>query len=141
MNKNVVEKELNETGKYLTITKGISMNPLFHEACEQVVIEKSNEYKNMDVVLFKRDNGEYVLHRIVKTTNDYYLISGDNLADLEKVYKRQILGVMTSFYRNDKNYKLDNIGYKLYVLFYCRPYYIRIFYIKVRNKIKSLFKR
>ena len=46
--------------------KGVSMLPFIREGKDSVVISPVTEgLKKYDVVLYKRDSGQYVLHRIV----------------------------------------------------------------------------
>ena len=56
-----------------------------------------------DVVLYKRDNGKYILHRIIDVDSNGYVMCGDNQFIKELVRKKkQILAVMTGFYRDKK---------------------------------------
>ena len=58
-----------EQGQTVTLqVTGISMMPLWMHRRDQVVLEHCQEgsLKNGDIVLYRRENGQYVLHRIIK---------------------------------------------------------------------------
>ena len=68
-----------------------------------MLIEKPNgDIKTNDVVLYKRDNQQYLLHRVVRVEKSFYITRGDNRYINEKVYKGQIIGVLSGFYKGDK---------------------------------------
>ncbi len=64
---------------------GDSMMPLIKQGRDKMVIVRKPEgrLKKYDVPLYKRDNGQYVLHRIVGVRDNDYVILGDNRWALE----------------------------------------------------------
>ena len=44
---------------------GISMTPILHNLKDSVVLTKADKVKKYDIVLHKRANGQYILHRII----------------------------------------------------------------------------
>ncbi len=90
-------------GKMLTITPiGTSMFPLFTDPNDQAILAYVNIEKlhRGDVILYRRNNGMLVLHRIVKKTNDTFYMTGDNQTKIEgPLYANQIYAVMAAFYR------------------------------------------
>ena len=104
MNKRTIEKELELNGRCVIQTVGVSMEPLLHNRKSTVVIEKVEfPLKKYDVVLFRRPTEEYVLHRVVKTAGDVYIIQGDNCIGKETVPKERIIGVMTGYYEDEND--------------------------------------
>lgn len=102
MRKTTVELELSETGRCLVQTVGTSMEPILHNRYSSVVIESDGSPLSVnDVVLFKRPDGAYVLHRIIKIDSDWFYIRGDNCYSTEKVKREQILGRMTGYFNGD----------------------------------------
>ena len=66
-----VMKEVIESGGEFTFyPHGISMLPLIRQGVDQVVLVKAENIKLGDVVFYLRDNGQFVLHRIVKIKNN-----------------------------------------------------------------------
>ncbi len=104
-----IEEQLEKDGFALMYSVGDSMEPMLHQRTEQLLIEKINKApKQGDVVLYKRDSGQYVLHRIVKKKKDCYIIRGDNRYNNEKVPSHQLIGVLKGFYREDKFIDCEN---------------------------------
>ena len=68
-----IEGELERSGKILQTTIGDSMEPMLQNRQNIVVIEKADGLlKKYDLPLYRRPNGKYVLHRILKVRkNDY----------------------------------------------------------------------
>lgn len=112
------EEELQQTGKLVFTNKGVSMMPLLrHDRDLMVICAKKDGFQKNDVVLFKRDNGQYVLHRIARKEKDgtYYII-GDNCLKGEKVRPDQLLGILTDIKRGGKTISLAHSRkYRLYV--------------------------
>ena len=73
------EEIINRDGQLIYTNVGDSMQPLIRQDRDLLIIEKSEgRLKKYDVPLYKRDSGQYVLHRILKVRKDDYVICGDN---------------------------------------------------------------
>lgn len=103
--------------------KGRSMLPMLKENRDSVVLSPVPErLLKYDLPLYQRENGKYVLHRIVEVSEDRktYTMMGDHqLAKERGIRHDQIIGVVTAFYRNGRKYSVDNPTYKVY----CRVWY------------------
>ena len=65
----VIEEELKLHGKYICKTEGRSMEPMLKQGRDRVVIVPPVfPLKKYDIPLYKRDSGQYVLHRIINIT-------------------------------------------------------------------------
>lgn len=103
----------------LTVT-GDSMYPLFKSRMDTVVLAMPKKLKKRDIVFFKRENGSYILHRILKIKNGVLTIAGDNEMKKEfPVKENQVIGVVESFTRNGKKYSITEPWYKLYSFIWC----------------------
>lgn len=93
--------------------KGVSMLPMLRQGVDSVVISPlPQQLKKYDIPLYQRDNGQYVLHRIVSVENGCYTCIGDNQYSFEKSVRRdQLIGVVTAFYRGQSCHKTDEFGY------------------------------
>ena len=81
-----IEEELERSGKILQTTIGNSMEPMLRNRQNIVVIEKADGLlKKYDLPLYRRPNGKYVLHRILKVRKNDYIICGDNRIRRETV--------------------------------------------------------
>lgn len=132
-----IEDVLEKEGIYIATISGISMYPMLRNRRDTVVIKPyEGRLKKFDVPLY-RVGDRYVLHRIIKVLPDSYVIRGDNLAEKEYgITDENILGVMTSFYRDEKEIKLNSLAYKTYVFVWHNIFYLRIFVQKVHNKLR-----
>ena len=141
------EEVLNRDGNLVYTNVGFSMKPLIREGKDVLIIEKCDvsTLKKYDVVLFRRKNvkgrGEYVLHRILKILPDHkFWIVGDNCTEGEIVEDRLVLGVLKGLNRGKKAVDFNGIRYRLYLLFWCAPYHLRFFFLKVNNFIKEIIR-
>jgi len=102
--------------------RGRSMLPMLREGRDSVVLSPVNgPLEKYDLPLYQRNDGKYILHRIVATgVRDGQLIytcMGDNQLVLEfGVTQEQIIAVVTGFYRGGKLHSVDEKGYKLYCM-------------------------
>jgi len=94
------EDVLDIKGKLEYLTKGHSMLPLLRQNFDLSILQKLNKGEDVkvnDVILFKRDNGQYILHRLIKKNKDgTFNFLGDNQYHIEKKVRRnQLLAVLT----------------------------------------------
>ena len=63
----VIRKVLAEGGVFSFYPKGTSMEPTIHQGTDQVLLKALPEkLKSYQIILYRRANGAFVLHRIVK---------------------------------------------------------------------------
>lgn len=105
-------------------TRGISMYPLLRNGKDQVVLEPLPEkLQKFDLPLYRRDDGHYILHRIVKVGETFSCV-GDHQFEYETgIRQDQMIAIATGFYRRGKYCSAHSFGYWLYVRFwhYTRP--------------------
>ena len=97
------EEEIERTGKLVYTNVGDSMMPLIKQGRDLLIIEKPDgRLKRYDIPLYKRDSGQYVLHRVMKIKKDgSYVMCGDNRSQLEYgITDRHIIGILTDIIRN-----------------------------------------
>lgn len=132
------EDVISEQGKLVYTNVGDSMYP-FIKPRDLLVIEKlKTPLKKYDVPLYKRDTGQYVLHRIVKIKNGEYYICGDNRSHIERgIEDRHIIGLLTEIVRDGKTVSVYSSKYR----FYTSLLPFRRFIIRLKNKSKALKKK
>lgn len=146
MSKTTFEDELALHGRLVYTNVGDSMEPLIRQGRDLLIIEKpQGRLKKYDVPLYKRDSGQYVLHRILKVRREDYVICGDNRRSKEYgITDRHIIGVLTGMVRNGKELSVSDWRYRLYVHLWCDFFWVRaaILWIKslpgrMKRKIKQ----
>ena len=72
------EDVIAEQGRLVYTNVGDSMLPIVREGDLLVIEAVKQPLKVGDVPLYKRDSGQYVLHRIVEIKRGKYSMKGDN---------------------------------------------------------------
>ena len=142
MHKSTFEEEISRTGKLIYTNVGDSMMPLIRQNRDLLIIEKvSGRLKKYDVTLYKRDSGQFVLHRIIKVRKDDYVMCGDNRWQKEYgITNRHIIGVLTGVIRDGKTISVNDKKYRLYVHLWCDFFHVRALILKVKNYLKRRIK-
>ncbi len=138
----VMEEQLKNGGNVIFKPKGISMLPLIRQGIDSVLIKKPEfPLKKYDIPLFRRNDGSFILHRILKVRSDgTYVICGDNQTVKEYGVKdEQIIGVVAGIYRDKKLVPVSNFVYKIY----SRSLWIRRLWRKsfIRRAFKGVLRR
>lgn len=142
MNKSTFEEEIQRTGKLVYTNVGDSMMPMIRQNRDLLIIEKVNgRLKKYDVPLYKRDSGQYVLHRILKVRQNDYVLCGDNRCHKETgITDRHVIGVLIGIVCDGKTISVRDRKYRLYVHLWCDFFPIRALILKARNFLKRCMK-
>lgn len=137
-----IEQVIEEEGKFVCTTSGISMQPLFADRRDTVIIlPPDGRLKKYDVPLYRRGD-DYVLHRVVKVLPDSYVICGDNCENYEyNITDDNIIGVLSSFYRKDKYFTVKNWHYRLYSVYIVKSFSVRMFLRKSRRILARIYRK
>ena len=144
MNKSTYEAELERTGQLIYTTVGTSMRPFIRSQEDLVIIERrtGGRYEKGDAVLYRRDSGQYVLHRIVKVCPDSYTLCGDNRAYREPgIREDQILGVLTAVIRKGQRIDVRTDAYKRKIWLWVALYPLRAVILKTKGLLLRLWKK
>ena len=139
MNKSNYETELAKHGRLVYTNVGDSMMPLLRQHRDLLVVEKKPDgpCKKYDAVLYKRPNGQYVLHRIVGIREDGYVLCGDNRWRREYgVQDSWILGVLTAVVRDGKELSVNGRGYRLGVRLWTDLFWARSLILRLRDRVR-----
>ncbi len=112
----VIKEKIDNGGTVKLPITGISMRPLLVWGRDTVEIVKCENPKKGDIIFYLRDNGQFVLHRIVGADDRGYILCGDNQWRLERgIEDRHIIAVVKSINRKGKIINVEkNIIYKAY---------------------------
>jgi len=113
----VVTLQLENGGSANLVVTGSSMHPMLRHRRDTVhLVPLSRQPKKGDLILYRRDNGKYILHRIVtRVRHDAFFCSGDNQWEKEAVSTGQIIALVQGFTRKGKFVAESNFAYRLYV--------------------------
>ena len=129
-----IEEALNNDKTFTIPITGTSMRPLLIAGRDTVTLKKCDtQLKKGDLPLYRRKEGAFVLHRVVKVEADgTYTMCGDNQFLKEKGIKHsQIIGVVTEITCNGKTFSVENKKYQSYVK-------LGIFILNIRYPYKRL---
>ena len=97
-----IEASIKDGGQFVLYPRGKSMNPTIYEGKDCVVLKEIKEPRQFDIVLYRRKDGKFVMHRIMKIKNGKYTMCGDNQYEFEKGLERdQLLAVVTEVRKED----------------------------------------
>lgn len=99
--------------------RGISMLPMLRQGIDSVILSPlPQKLRKYDLPLYQRDDGHYILHRIVEVGETYTCI-GDNQFVLEHGVRRdQMIALVTAFTRGDREIPVTALSYRLYCRFW-----------------------
>ena len=135
--------ELLAAGKSVRFSpRGTSMLPMLRQGMDTVTLSPITECpQKYDILLYQRDNGQYILHRVVKAGETYTCI-GDNQFVYERgVRKDQLIAVVTGFTRGEKAYSVTSFGYRCYCCFWHYGRFPRRVFRALRRRIVGVFCR
>ena len=109
-------EEMFAAGKQVRMTiTGISMLPMLRDRTDAVLLERTDEIKMFDVILFVRATGEAVMHRIVACGPEGYTLLGDNQIEEEgPIKEEQVMAKMVGFYHDDYYVSAKTWWYRVY---------------------------
>ena len=115
---------------------GTSMNPFLVQGRDCVVLAPLPErLKKGDAVLYKRKDGAFVLHRIVKIKNENYTMRGDNQFINEPgIRKNQMIGVVQEIRNADRKIRTDEKKYRIRVRIWMKTAFLRRCWRYLRKK-------
>ena len=138
------EEYLEKNGSLTYANTGVSMLPLLRQGKDLFIVKKkgSERLKAGDVALYRRPPASYVLHRVIRVQPEDYVILGDNCVNKEYGIKDEdIIGVMTGYVRGGKEHSVSDAGYRLYTAVWMHTIGCRIFFLKVKFKIRRIVRR
>ena len=109
--------QLDNGGFTRLVVTGNSMYPTLRhrrDAVNLVPVERA--LRRGDLILYRRENGQFILHRIVsKPKNDRFICCGDNQWEKEPVTRQQVIAIVDGFVREGKAYAENDRTYRLWV--------------------------
>lgn len=136
-----------DEGHTVTIRlRGFSMRPFLEDRRDKALLKRPDNIKKDDVVLAEINEGQYVLHRVIKMDENFIQLRGDGNIRTELCRISDIKGCVVGFYRKGSNVleQTDGIKWQLYsfiwnklfparryLLYIYRKLWLRIFPVKL----------
>lgn len=112
----LIDASISNGGEFRLFHKGTSMMPLLRQGVDSVLLEAPTDIKKNDILMYKRANGQFVMHRAIKIKKDEYIMCGDNQYEHEHgIKKENILAKVKGIYRGEIYFEVDNKEYQKYV--------------------------
>ena len=137
----VIQEKIENGGTVQLPITGTSMLPLLVWGRDTVELIKCENPQKYDIIFYRRDDGHFVLHRIVGKDETGYILCGDNQVNKEYgINEKHIIGVVKSITRKGQVFSVDKFLYKLYVKLWTLILPIRNIILVPMRKIKGLLK-
>ncbi len=131
--------QLEGGGSVRLTVSGSSMHPMLRHRLDTVVLKACDAVARGDLIFYRREDGRFVLHRIVRVKMaEEFVCSGDNQYEPERVMRQQVIAKMTEFTRAGKVYRADHAGYRLYVAIWVWMFPVRRPFLAVRRMLGKL---
>lgn len=111
----IINESLRAGGSVELPVRGRSMLPLLQEGRDSVILRSLKKpLKKHDVILYKRESGTYVLHRIVALEEGGCACKGDNQRAVEHgITHAQIIARVVAFRRGGRLVRAHILRYKV----------------------------
>ena len=135
----LITEKISSGGEVSIPVTGRSMYPTLQSGRDYAVLEKAPEkLKKGDIPLYRRENGQFVLHRIVGEDENGYILCGDNQTEKEYGVKHsQVIAVLTAVERDGKRIAIDSPEFFVDNKFHRQIHFVR----KSGSKIKRVLKK
>ena len=127
--------ENGQTVRYLPF-RGRSMLPMLRQGKDQVELSPLPErLKKYDLPVYRYPSGKYVMHRVIKVTDEHYICNGDGVLEIEQIPHEWMIGLVSAFTRNGRRIEVSRFGYRLYCRFWCFTRPVRHWIRRSINKL------
>ncbi|MDO4563085.1 MAG: S24/S26 family peptidase [Clostridia bacterium] len=115
-----IEKKLAENKPFALFHRGTSMLPTLREGRDTVILARPDKIGKYDIVLYRRKNGKFVLHRIVKRKGGQYVLRGDNQFENEYgITKDMVIARAIGYFKGGKYISCSSVRELLRVKIMC----------------------
>ena len=139
----LMKEQLDSGGSTSFTIKGISMTPMLKNGVDSVrLIKPVFPLKKYQLPLYRRKDGSFILHRIVKVTENGYVCRGDHqFIDEKYVTDDMVVAVTEAYTHNGKWISFDSFSQKAYAFFRVNTKWARQLYAKCLSLAKAVYRR
>ena len=130
---------LEDTESVPLVISGSSMTPFLVHGRDTVYLSKATHpLKKGDMILYRRDNGAYILHRIFRVEGETYTLAGDAQNRLEPgVRQDQVLAVVRAVCRKGKILRSGSFWWDFFERIWIRMISLRPAAMAVYSRLKG----
>ena len=133
----LLEEQLDHGSARLPVT-GSSMLPMLRGGRDVVsLVRLTQPPQRGDVLLYRRENGQYVLHRVIRAGSAYTCMGDNQFAPEPGVGHDQVIALVTAFSRDGREYSVHSPAY----WFYCRLWHFSRPVRRLWRRGRSLLRR
>lgn len=131
----VIEEALAAGGTVRLPITGTSMLPLLVAGRDTVTLAAAKQpLQPLDLPLYRRTDGAFVLHRVLSVGADGYTMCGDNQWVPESgISAAQVIGIVTHIERNGRLFPVTARRYRLYVRIWRALLPVRKYLVRLRR--------
>ncbi len=127
----IIEEQLDSGGSAVFAIHGTSMKPMMKDRIDSVRIIKPTEIKKYDIIFYRRDDGTFVLHRVVGIKDGGFVCRGDNqIIDEFPVKPESVIGIVTDYTKKGEWVKFGSSRQTFYSRFWVNTVIFR----KIKRK-------
>ena len=127
-------------GEFLFYPDGESMLPTIRSGRDGVVLCRAEEIKRGDLLLYRRGDGSFVLHRLVKIRkNGSFIMRGDNQYINEYgIKKDNVVGKVCAIMRGKKRISTFSLSFRAKSSLRLFFYPAKKLFFRARRKLKKI---
>ena len=139
----ILREELASGGSVVINIRGTSMLPLLKEGITNVRLESPVfPLKKYQIILYKRPDGQFVLHRILSCKKGGLVCRGDHQTEKEfPVEEDSVVAVMTAYSKGEDWVKTDSLSQRLLGAFLGSTGGLRMKLRGIKSRLRRLFGR
>ena len=124
------------------VISGNSMSPFLIHGRDTIYLSRlTRPVKRGDVLLYQRDRGAYILHRVYKIESDSFTMVGDAQTELEPgIRPEQVIAIMSSAERKGKKQAPGSFWWEFFEKVWIRMVPLRPIVRKVYTAVSRLLK-
>lgn len=139
-----LQEIINAGGHFTLCVSGSSMNPFLVHGRDFVRLKKyiDQDLKKGRILLFRRDTGELVLHRVRRVLPDGRLVmNGDAQVWCETISPEQVIAAVSDIECKGRIFSCRSFRYRAVVFFWQLLFPFRSLIFRVRNKLKRMINK
>lgn len=111
----LIQEKLAQGQSVRFMPNGISMLPMLREGRDSVVLSPVfRRLRKYDLPLYRRDDGRFVLHRVVEVGTDYVCVGDNQFLPERGIRQDQIIALVTAFVRDGREISVRSFAYQMY---------------------------